>query len=54
MIHTRVNHAAGIVTDEATLEKVVVVSGGFGFDASTILNSTEILIGDVWSLGKKE
>ena len=46
----RENHAVGIVTDEATHEKLVIVTGGYnGFN----LKSTEILISDAWSLGEK-
>ena len=45
----RFNHAVGIVTDEATQEKFVVVTGGKNLD---ILNSTEILMNGIFSLGK--
>ena len=48
MNHIREFHAVGIVTDEATLEVFVVVTGG------TDTKTTEILLGDVWSIGKKE
>ena len=56
LIKERYDHAAGIVTDEATLDVFVVVTGGTdGSDFnSNILNSTEILIGGVWSIGKKD
>ena len=52
LIKERHDHAAGIVTDEATLDVFVVVTGGA--DGSNILNSTEILVGGVWSIGKKD
>ena len=52
LLQARVSFAAGIVTDEATQEKLVVVTGGLGNDGIS-LNSTEILIGKEWSLGKK-
>ena len=50
MNHIREFHAVGIVTDEATLEVFVIVTGG----NPDPLKSTEILLGDVWSIGKKE
>ena len=56
MNHIREFHAVGIVTDEATLEVFVVVTGGTdtnNYDPDP-LKSTEILIGDAWSIGKKE
>ena len=52
LIKGRYDHAAGIVTDEATLDMIVVVTGGT--DGSNILNSTEMLLGGVWSIGKKD
>ena len=52
LLQARVSFAAGIVTDEETQEKLVVVTGGLGNDSFS-LNSTEILIGKEWSLGKK-
>ena len=52
MLQARVSFAAGIVTDEHTQEKLVVVAGGISND-DIYLNSTEILIGKEWSLGKK-
>ena len=45
----RYAHAAGTVTDEVTIERLVVVSAG-GFDGS-FLKSTEILHDGDWSLG---
>ena len=39
-------HAVGVITDEATLEKLVIVTGGFGG-----LESTEILFDNIWSFG---
>ena len=46
----RYNHAVGIVTDEATQEKFVFVTGGNIY--MSILNSTEILINQTFSFGK--
>ena len=56
MIQARTNFSAGIVIDKATEEKLVVVTGGVdnvgnGF---IFLNSTEILIGSHWTLGKRK
>ena len=45
----RRQHAAGTVTDEVTMERLVVVSGGF--DYSSAMKSTEILQDGDWSLG---
>ena len=52
MIQARKYSSSGIVIDEATEEKLVVVTGGVGNDA-IYLNSTEILIGNQWSLGEE-
>ena len=49
----RTSHAVGIVTDEATQEKLVIVTGGSNNEIMK-LKSTEILISEVWSLGKKK
>ena len=46
----RFYHAVGIVTDEATQEKFVFVTGGNIY--MSILNSTEILINQTFSFGK--
>ena len=51
MYNPRQGHAVGIVTDEATQEKLVTVTGGYDF--GTYFKSSEILIGDTWSLGEK-
>ena len=51
MIQKRLSHAAGIVTDEASQGKLVIVTGGWGGNVG--LKSSEILIGDIWVLGKK-
>ena len=51
MLQARLSFASGIVTDEDTQEKFVVVTGGISND-DIYLNSTEILIGKEWSLGK--
>ena len=49
MNEARYDHAVGIVTDEATQEKFVVVTGGTNLYT---LNSTEILINGTFSIGK--
>jgi hypothetical protein len=41
--------AAGIVNDEVTQEKLIIATGGY--DGSSYLKSTEILIDGQWSLG---
>ena len=47
----RESHAVGIVTDEATQEKLVTVTGGWnGYIA---LKSTEVLLAGTWSIGEK-
>ena len=58
---SRSTHAAGIVTDEGTIEKLVLVTGGiyscrdnaetYGIKEVT-LNSTEILLGHTRLIGK--
>ena len=58
----RRNHAVGIVTDEATHQKLVVVTGGDGVYSQSdfgsnrglidLLNSTEVLLAGNWTLGK--
>ena len=50
MIQAREDHAAGILTDEATLEEFVIVTGG-SLNGKE-LKSTEILKQDTWSSGK--
>ena len=50
MIQAREDHAAGILTDEATMEKFVLVTGGMD-SYSKELKSTEILRQDMWSSG---
>ena len=47
----RQSHAVGIVTDEATQEKLVIVTGGW--DGSNALKSTEVLLAGTWSIGEK-
>ncbi len=47
----RQNHAVGIVTDEATQEKLVTVTGGW--DGYDVLKSTEVLLAGTWSIGEK-
>ena len=51
MITSRYYFAGGIVTDEATQEIFVVVTGGFNDNSE--LKSTEILISGIFSQGKK-
>ena len=51
-------HAIGIVTDEVTQEKLIIVTGGYGYDMNIknyntdISNTTEVLFDGVWSMGK--
>ena len=51
-------HAIGIVTDEVTQEKLIIVTGGFRYDNNgknyntDISNTTEVLLDGVWSIGK--
>ena len=55
LILPRFGHAAGIITDEATYEKLVVVTGGLYYyfgDYPNSIKTTEVLIGDTWLLGK--
>ena len=50
LMQARWLHAAGIVTDEVTTEKIVIVTGG---DHNGIkLDSTEILFNNQWNQGK--
>ena len=50
----RQNHAVGIVIDEVTREKLVIVTGGTYYDNGFIrLKSTEVLLDAAWSIGKK-
>ena len=47
----RRRHAAGVVTDEFTNEKLIVATGGIlGFD---ILDSIEVLFENQWHIGKE-
>ena len=50
LIKVRYLHAAGIVTDEATMNTYAIVTGGH--DGSSFFKSTEILKGHTWSSGK--
>ena len=50
-MNPRFSHAAGIVTDLATDEQLVAVTGGWSCD---ILTSTEILQNGEWVQGKTE
>ena len=50
LMQARLAHAAGIVLDETTIEKIVIVTGG---DYNGIyLDSTEMLINNQWNQGK--
>ena len=50
LMQGRRGHAAGIVTDEVTTEKIVIVTGG---EINVIkLDSTEMLINQQWNQGK--
>ena len=49
LIQARYWHAAGIVTDEATMDTYPIVTGGWNINQ---LKSTEILKGHTWSSGK--
>ena len=51
LIQARFRHAAGIVTDESTQEKLVIVTAGGNY-VKNFLRSTEILLDDTWSVGK--
>ena len=51
LIQARMFHAAGIVTDEATMATYAIVTGGY-YGGS--LKSTEILKGDAWSSNDKK
>ena len=49
----RSDHAVGIVTDGATQDQFVIVTGGSGgVSKSYNLNSTEVLLAGNWSLGE--
>jgi hypothetical protein len=50
LLQARLNHAAGIVTDEVTTEKLVIVTGGL--HNGIFLDSTEMLINQQWIQGK--
>ena len=50
LIQARRQHAAGIVKDEVTTEKLVIVTGGVYNDIR--LDSTEMLINKQWNQGK--
>ena len=51
LMQSRNFHAAGVVTDEVTTEKFVIVTGGED-NSSIILDSTEMLINSQWNQGK--
>ena len=51
LMQARWQHAAGIVTDQVTNEKLVIVTGGFHNPGIT-LDSTEMLINNQWNQGK--
>ena len=50
LMQARWQHAAGVVTDEMTTEKLVIVTGGA--HNGIFLDSTEILISNEWNQGK--
>ena len=50
MISNRFDFAAGIATDEVTMEKLVIVTGGRTFYSR--LSSTEVLLGNQWLQGE--
>ena len=50
-MNPRASHAAGIITDLATDEQLVAVTGGWSCDT---LTSTEILQNGEWVQGKTE
>ena len=50
LMQARFQHAAGIVTDQVTYEKLVIVTGG-SYNG-IILDSTEMLINNQWNQGK--
>ena len=58
MNHRRVRPAVGIVTDEVTQEKLIVVTGGFQLNSDSLYydtvasKTTEVLFDGVWSMGK--
>ena len=47
----RGQHTANIIVDSKTMEKTIIVTGGFK-DQDNILDSTEILKGNKWEQGK--
>ena len=51
LMQARWQHAAGMVTDQVTNEKLVIVTGGFHNPGIT-LDSTEMLINNQWNQGK--
>ena len=46
----RGQHTANVIVDSKTMEKTIVVTGGF-MDQGNIIDSTEILKGNVWLQG---
>ena len=50
LMQARIGHAAGVVTDEVTTEKIVIVTGGE--HNGILLDSTEILFNSQWNQGK--
>ena len=46
----RMSHAVGIVTDEVSQEKLVVVTGGY--INGNVSKSTEVLFDSTWSIGE--
>ena len=52
LIQARDSHAVGIITDENTMEKLLIVTGGVSY--GVLIYATEILIENQWNLGKKD
>ena len=50
----RVDHAAGVVTDEFTNEKLIVATGGsLSLSSDTTLDTIEVLFDNQWHIGKE-
>ena len=52
MLNTGREYAkAGIIIDEVTMEKIVIVTGGKGGWSGGSLDTTELLMDNQWTLG---
>ena len=49
----RTSHAAGVVTDEFTNEKLIVATGGSYDSIDVILDTIEVLFDNQWHIGKE-